>query len=359
MYLGFSLTPFGHHPSAWREGGKPEHLGFDTLLSQVVQAEGAGFDFVLLADRLGQRPTDDLSPVAAPFEPTTLVAALATRVRRIGFLAAAATAQHEPYNLARRFASLDQISRGRAGWVALPTAGDLGRDEEYLRLVRALWDSWEDDAFIYDKAAGRFFEPSKMHVVDHKGEHFAVRGPLNVNRSPQGRPVVSQFLNGETRVLAAHHAELILLQETTPESANEAAADFVRLLETNGRRRENVRILANVVPVIGESSEAAQAASQALRFSEADRAIQSLSAARLVGTPAEVADALAQWLGAGQVDGFTILPPTVATGNLLFSDVMPELRRRGLIEGRSGSTLRERLALSRPSHQAPELERAS
>ncbi|MBW6424216.1 LLM class flavin-dependent oxidoreductase [Rhizobium sp. XQZ8] len=359
MHLGFSLTPFGHHPSAWREGGTPEKLGFDALLSQVEQAEEAGFDFVLLADRLGQRPTDDLSPVATPFEPTTLVAALATRARRIGFLAAAATAQHEPYNLARRFASLDQISRGRTGWVALPTAGDPGRDAEYLGLVRALWDSWEDDAFIYDKAAGRFFEPGKMRVLGHKGEHFAVRGPLNVNRSPQGRPVVAQFLNGEARVLAAHHAELILLQEATPENANEAADDFAHLLEANGRRREDVRILANVVPVIGESSEAAQAASHALRFSEADRAMQPLSAARLVGTPVEIADALAQWLGAGQVDGFTILPPTVAIGNLFFSDVVPELRRRGLIETKSGFTLRDRLGLSRPFYPAAELERVS
>jgi alkanesulfonate monooxygenase SsuD/methylene tetrahydromethanopterin reductase-like flavin-dependent oxidoreductase (luciferase family) len=359
MYLGFSLTPFGHHPAAWREAAAPQHLGFDALQSQVAKAEEAGFDFVLLSDRLGARPLDDLSPIAAPFEPTTLVAALATKARRIGFLAAAATSQHEPYNLARRFASLDQISGGRTGWVALPASGEFERDQEYLGLVNALWDSWEDDAFIYDKAEGRFFEPDKMHVLNHRGEHFTVRGPLNVNRSPQGKPVIAQLLSGESKALAARHAEIVLLQDPTPESANETAADFVRRLEAAGRRRQDVRILANVVPIVAETSEAAQAATNALRFGEADRASQPLSAARLVGTPAEIARSLQQWLGLGQIDGFTILPPTIAIGHLFFTQVVPELRRLGLIKAAAGVTLRDRLGLVRPVHPAAPLERAS
>lgn len=359
MHLGFSLTPFGHHLSAWRNAVRPEHLGFDALLSQVAKAEEVGFDFVLLSDRLGVRPIDDLSPIATPFEPTTLVAAFATKVRRIGLLAAAATSQHEPYNLARRFASLDQISGGRTGWVALPGTGEFARDLEYLGLVSGLWDSFEDDAFIYDKAEGRFFEPHKMHVLNHRGEHFTVRGPLNVNRSPQGKPVIAQFMSGESKALAAHSAEVVLLQDRTPESANETAADFVRLLEAAGRRRQDVRILANIVPIIAETSEAAQAASDALRFGEADRASQPLSASRLVGTPAEIADALQGWLGLGQVDGFTILPPTVAIGHLFFTEVVPELRRIGLINAMAGGTLRDRLGLARPAHPAAMLEHAS
>ncbi|WP_337269501.1 LLM class flavin-dependent oxidoreductase [Oryzifoliimicrobium ureilyticus] len=359
MHLGLSLTPFGHDPSAWREGGTMEQLGFDALLSHVEQAEEAGVDFVLLSDRLGQRPTANLSPIAIPFEPTTLVAALSTRVRWIGFVAAASTAQHEPYNLARRFASLDHISRGRTGWLAVPSTDDLACSAEYLGLVRDLWDSWEDNAFVYDKAAARFFEPSKMHVLGHKGKHFSVRGPLNVNRSPQGRPVSAQFLSEKDTVLAAHHAELLLLQDAVPESANKAAADFVRLLEAAGRQRQDVCILANVVPVIAESSDAAQTASHALDFGQADRAIQPLSAARLVGTSDEIADALAQWFEAGQVDGFTILPPTVAIGQLFFSDVMPQLQRRGLIKEKRGFTLRDRLSLSHPAHPAAEKEHAS
>ncbi|MBB3660613.1 alkanesulfonate monooxygenase SsuD/methylene tetrahydromethanopterin reductase-like flavin-dependent oxidoreductase (luciferase family) [Rhizobium sp. BK650] len=357
MHLGFSLTPFGHHPAAWRNGAL-EQLGFDALLSQAVKAEEAGFDFVLLSDRLSARPVDDLSPVATPFEPTTLVAALATRARRIGFLAAAATNQHEPYNLARRFASLDQISGGRTGWVALPAPREFERDQEYLNLVSGLWDSWQDDAFIYDKAEGRFFEPAKMHVLNHRGEHFAVRGPLNVNRSPQGKPIIAQLLAGDNQALAAQSAEVVLLQDRTPESANETVADFVRLLQQAGRRRQDVRILANVVPVVAETSEAAQAASDALRFGEADRMSQPLSASRLVGTPAEIADSLRRWLGSGHVDGFTILPATVAIVDLFLTKVVPELRHFGLITANAGRTLRDRLGLARPAHPSAPSEHA-
>ncbi|MBY2915118.1 LLM class flavin-dependent oxidoreductase [Rhizobium leguminosarum] len=359
MHLGFSLTPFGHHPAAWRNAGTPGHLGFDSLLSQIAKAEEAGFDFVLLPDRLGARPVDDLSPIATPFEPTTLVAALATKARRIGFLAAAATSQHEPYNLARRFASLDQISGGRTGWVALPASGDFERDQEYLRLVGALWDSWEDDAFIYDKQQGRFFEPSKMHVLNHRGKHFTVRGPLNVNRSPQGKPVIAQFLSGGSKTLAAHSAEIVLLQDRTLESANDTAADFVRVLEATGRQRRDVRILANIVPIIAETSEAAHAASDALRFGEAERASQPLSASRLVGTPAEIADTLQRWFETGNLDGFTILPPTLGTADLFLAEVAPELQRRSLTgKIKAGSTLREYLGLPRPAHPNA-VERAS
>ncbi|MBY3000662.1 LLM class flavin-dependent oxidoreductase [Rhizobium leguminosarum] len=359
MHLGFSLTPFGHHPAAWRNAGTPGHLGFDSLLCQIAKAEEAGFDFVLLSDRLGARPVDDLSPIATPFEPTTLVAALATKARRIGFLAAAATSQHEPYNLARRFASLDQISGGRTGWVALPASGDFERDQEYLRLVGALWDSWEDDAFIYDKQQGRFFEPSKMHVLNHRGKHFTVRGPLNVNRSPQGKPVIAQFLSGGSKTLAAHSAEIVLLQDRTLESANDTAADFVRVLEATGRQRQDVRILANIVPIIAETSEAAHAASDALRFGEAERASQPLSASRLVGTPAEIADTLQRWFETGNLDGFTILLPTLGTADLFLAEVAPELQRRSLTgKIKAGSTLREYLGLPRPAHPNA-VERAS
>jgi alkanesulfonate monooxygenase SsuD/methylene tetrahydromethanopterin reductase-like flavin-dependent oxidoreductase (luciferase family) len=359
MHLGFSLTPFGHHPAAWRNAGTPGHLGFDSLLSQIAKAEEAGFDFVLLSDRLGARPIEDLSPIATPFEPTTLVAALATKARRIGFLAAAATSQHEPYNLARRFASLDQISGGRTGWVALPASGYFERDEEYLWLVGALWDSWEDDAFIYDKQQGRFFEPSKMHVLNHRGKHFTVRGPLNVNRSPQGKPVIAQFLSGGSKTLAAHSAEIVLLQDRTLESANDTAADFVRVLEATGRQRQDVRILANIVPIIPETSEAAHAASDALRFGEAERASQPLSASRLVGTPAEIADTLQRWFETGNLDGFTILLPTLGTADLFLAEVAPELQRRSLTcKIKAGSTLREYLGLPRPAHPNS-VERAS
>jgi alkanesulfonate monooxygenase SsuD/methylene tetrahydromethanopterin reductase-like flavin-dependent oxidoreductase (luciferase family) len=358
MRLGYSLTPFGHQASAWRDGATVENLGFDALLSQVASAENAGFDFVLLSDRLGARPLDDLSPVATPFEPTTLVAALATRTARIGFLAAASTRQHEPYNLARRFASLDSISKGRSGWLALAAPGEFPRDREYLSLVSALWDSWEDDAFVYDKTEGRFFQPDKMHVLGHRGEYFAVRGPLNVNRSPQGKPVVAQMLGNENGVLAAYAADLVLLQSGSPAGAAEAVGDFNRTLEAVGRSRKQVRLLANVIPFVAATREKAQALHDRLQASATADVGSSLGAI-LIGTPDEMADALHTWFKASGLDGFTILPPSLAAAETFVNDVAPRLRRPDPVEAKPAGTLRDRLGLNRPPHPATRLEHAS
>jgi alkanesulfonate monooxygenase SsuD/methylene tetrahydromethanopterin reductase-like flavin-dependent oxidoreductase (luciferase family) len=353
------LTPFGHHPSAWRQSRALEKLGFDALLSQVLGAEESGVDFVLLSDRLGIRPLDDLSPVATPFEPTTLVAALATKARRIGFLVAATTRQHEPYNLARRLASLDIISDGRTGWLAIGGANDSERDEEYLGLVSALWDSWEDDAFVYDKMRGRFFWPEKMHVLNHKGKNFSVRGPLNVNRSPQGKPVLAEILGEENGVLNALTVEVALLHADTLKGAIDIAHKFVRTAEAVGRKRGDIRILTNVMPVVAENSKDAFRINEALQPSDEDRLHQPLLAARLIGTPLEVADAMEQWLKDNPLDGFTILPPTLEIAECFLSTVVPELRRRGLIKSKSSATFREQLNLARPVHPAADLERAS
>lgn len=358
MHLGFSLTPFGHHPSAWRETPQVEQLGFDALLSQVAQADAAGLDFVLLSDRLGARPIDTLSPVATPIEPTLLVAALATKASRIGFLAAAATGQHEPYNLARRFASLDQISNGRCGWIVLPTAGQFARDREYVELVNGLWDSWEDDAFVYDKAQGRFFAPEKMHVLHHRGEHFSVRGPLNVNRSAQGRPVIAQILAAETRVLAAHAAEVVFLQENSHASTAEALGEFLRTLEAVNRPRSDLRLLANVLPFVADTHAEAQALHDRMLDESGVRA-ESLPGISLIGSPAEISEALETSFRTSGLDGFTILPPTLAAANVFFTAVIPEMRQKGLINETAGATLRDHLALSRPSHPATRQEHAS
>jgi len=352
MLLGFSLTPFGHHPSAWREGGGIEGLSFAALLSQLKKAEDAGFDFALLPDLHGARPRDALSSTATPFEPTTLVAALAARLQRIGLLAAAATFQHEPYNLARRFASLDQISQGRSGWLAIPSTGQSAREREYVDLVRALWDSFEDDAFIYDKQNARFFEPGKMHVLNHRGEHFSVRGPLNVNRSPQGRPVIAQLLTAENYALAAELGEVVLLQEASAQRTVEAVRQFEAALKAAGRSRGDVRLLSNVVPFAAATREMAQAQYDSL---------QSDVPAGLVpiGSFNEVADTLQTWQTAAKIDGFAILPPTLSAAEAFVADVVPELRKRRLLEPKPGKTLRSHLGLARPSHPATKEERAS
>jgi len=355
MLLGFSLSPFGHHPAAWREGASLEELSFEGLLSRLRRAEDAGFDFALLGDLLGMRPQDALSSTATPFEPTTLVAALATRLHRIGLLAAAATFQHEPYNLARRFASLDQISQGRGGWLAIPSVGEPAREREYIELVSGLWDSFEDDAFIYDKANARFFEPGKMHVLDHRGEYFSVRGPLNVNRSPQGRPVIALLLTKENYDLAAEFGDVILLSETSEERTVEVVREFETSLKTVGRRRDDVRLLSNVVPFVAATRDMAQVQHDSLQ--SMDRA--ELPGLVSIGNPTEVAHTIERWRVATEIDGFTILPPTLSAAEAFKADVVSELRRRGLLKPRSGETLRLNLGLKHPPHPAAKEQRIS
>jgi len=349
MHIGISITPFGHHPAAWREKSE-DAIHFNALAAQVKNAEEGGFDFAFFADRLGQRPFNDLSPQAVPFEPTTLVAALATVVRQIGLIATAATSQHEPYNLARRFASLDAISKGRAGWNVVISPEATARDQEYLDVVSGLWDSWEDDAFVYDKASGRFFLPEKMHLLDHKGEHFTVRGPLNVNRSPQGKPVVSHVLTPHTVEIAARSAELIFVVASSFGEAEAIIADFTQRLESHRCKRSDVRILANVIPYIGATT--AEAQKLKARLDELSSSGEKPAGLEVIGTPVEIADALEEW--SGVVDGFTILPPIAPEGIDAFTDhVIPELRKRGLFRNSyQGSTLREQLGIQRPHHPA-------
>ncbi len=352
MILGYSLTPFGHHPDAWQDARDGRHLGFEELLAQVLAADSAGFAFVLLADRMGLRPLDDLSATAVPFEPTLLASSLATKATRIGFIAAASTLQHEPYNLARRFASLDLIGKGRSGWLALTSSGDQDRESEYLDLVTALWDSFEDGAFLYDKAVGRFFDPEKMHVAHHTGTHFSVRGPLNVNRSPQGRPVIAQMLNEGDNALALRSGELLLVQASTMEQVIGIAQEAAKALKATGRASADARLVANIVPVVGASLQAAEEASEALRFSTQHSTAQPLRALRIVGTARMIADQLQDLADAAHLDGFTILSPTLAMGTRFLDGVVPELKRRGLIGGKTGHTLRDRLGLTHPKHPA-------
>jgi alkanesulfonate monooxygenase SsuD/methylene tetrahydromethanopterin reductase-like flavin-dependent oxidoreductase (luciferase family) len=349
MHIGVSITPFGHHPGAWREKTE-DAIHFNALAAQVKKAEEGGLDFAFFADQLGERPLNDLSPQAVPFEPTTLVAALATLVRKIGLIAAAATSQHEPYNLARRFASLDVISKGRAGWNIVVSPEAAARDQEYIDVISGLWDSWEDDAFVYDKASGRFFLPEKMHVLDHRGEYFSVRGPLNVNRSPQGKPVVSHVLSADTLEIAARSAELVFINPSTVDEARTLVQDLARRLQRYGRPRSDVRVLANIIPFIGTTKADAKQLHEkldALRF-DGEKPLGLETA----GAPAEIADVLEEW--SRIVDGFTVLPPLVPESTDAFVDhVMPELRRRGLFRNTyEGSTLREHLGLPRPEHPA-------
>ena len=349
MHLGLSISPFGHHPQAWR-GKTVEAPSVGRLAGQVLAAQAAGLDFVLFEDRLGQRPDAGISPLAVPFEPTTLAAALATLAGDIGFVATAATTQHEPYNLARRFASLDTISHGRTGWNLVVSGRTDGWDDEYAQVVTGLWDSWDDDAFVYDKAGGRFFVADRMHVLQHQGPHFSVRGPLNVNRSPQGRPVISHVLTPETFDIAARFADVIVIGPSTPEAASTLVADLRRRLADARRDLSQVKILAVVTPwVDGQADFARLGELSGTTTAEPDEGLMT------VGSPTEIADVLQHWFASTGVDGFVVRPPITPEVTDRFIDrVLPLLRQKNLFrDGYTGRTLRDHLGLTRPDLNSP------
>src|SRR4051794_10155325 len=227
MHLGAFFNPTGHHVASWRHPRAQADAGinFKHYVEITQTAERAKFDLVFLADNNCVRDAnmEALSRSAqyiANFEPITLLSALSTQTSHIGLVATASTSYNEPYHVARKFASLDHLSNGRAGW-NLVTSGmateayNFNRDAhyehgerydrayEFARVVTGLWDSWDDDAFLRDKDSGRFFVPEKLHRLDHRGEHFSVRGPLNVPRSPQGRPVIVQAGGSEDMIAVA------------------------------------------------------------------------------------------------------------------------------------------------------------
>jgi alkanesulfonate monooxygenase SsuD/methylene tetrahydromethanopterin reductase-like flavin-dependent oxidoreductase (luciferase family) len=351
MQIGVSLSPFGHHPAAWRENdGTRRALDVGHFARQAQKAQDGALDFVFLADAQARRPQTELSPQTVPFEPTTLVAALATLARRIGFVATAASGQHELYNLARRFASLDLISQGRVGWNLVASGHSAPWNEEYVSVVRALWDSWDDDAFVFDKTAGRFFMPQGMHVLDHRGEHFTVRGPLNVNPSPQGKPIIAQALTVETLAMAAHSADVMFVTGPSHEEGSALVAEARRLLDMHGRKRSDIRALANIVPWIGTTRAQALDSFEELNALSLPGAAETPQGRDVIGTAADIADALQESFERGEFDGFTILPPVAPSGLDAFVDlVVPELRRRGLFRARyEGTTLRDHLTLDRP-----------
>lgn len=298
--------------------GQP--LAFSDLAGFAKEAEAAGVDMIFL---------DDSAPDGAgssPFEATTLLAALAMVTSRIGLVAAASTVTHQPYNLARRFASLDIISHGRAGWHATMAqapreAANLSRPEgfsddvfhrrteEYVGIVRGLWQGWDADALLFDKSGGRFHDPEKMHLLDHKGEFFSVRGPLNVARSPQDRPVlVMSGVSERAFDLAARSADVVLLDEA--EDAKTRHDDLKRRVAARGRKPDVVKTLLNV------------------------------------SGPDLDPDRLEELFRAKSCDGFNITMSISALDGFV-DRVLPKLRRRGLVrEGYRETTLRGHLGLA-------------
>jgi FMN-dependent oxidoreductase (nitrilotriacetate monooxygenase family) len=261
----------GHHEAAWRLPGSSPLANLDVeYYERIAQlAESVMFDSVFLADHVSldgpaRRPSGRIDPL-------TLLTAVARATTRIGLIATASTSYNEPFNLARRFASLDLISGGRAAWNIVTTPGDASarnfgltaqpshleryqRAEEFVAVAKKLWDSWEDDAVLADPAAGVWADESKIHAIDHRGRFFSVRGPLNLPRSPQGYPVLVQAGSSEHgKDFAARHAEAVFTAQHTLADAQAFYADLKRRVRLAGRDPDGVKILPGIVPVIGST----------------------------------------------------------------------------------------------------------
>ncbi|EPM51323.1 LLM class flavin-dependent oxidoreductase [Pseudomonas syringae] len=433
MKLGAFLMATGHHVAAWRHPDVPADAGLDFKhyrhLAHV--AEAAKFDTLFVADSVAAATGDIASRMARSdhFEPLTLLSALSAVTDHIGLIATATTTYNEPYHVARKFASLDHLSGGRAGWNlvtsdAAAEAQNFGRAEhvghaerysrarEFHQVVTGLWDSWTDDAFTRNKASGQYYDPAKVHVLDHVGEHFSVKGPLNVARSPQGQPVVVQAGSSEVgRDLAAQTAEVVFTAQTSLASAQAFYADIKGRLSAYGRDADSLKVMPGVFIVVAETealakqkfesfqdliepqvgvallgrmlgnfdlsgypldgplpelplTDSGQRSRQKLLTELADQEHLTLAQLgrriaggrghySLIGTPAQIADELQTWFEHGAADGFNVLVPHLPGG---LEDVaqllVPELQRRGLFRTEyEGTTLRENLGLQRPAYR--------
>ena len=432
LRLGAFMRPVSLHTGAWRyPGAYPDaNFNFAHLKRFAQTLERGRFDAFFMADHLAvlNMPVDALkrSHTVTSFEPLTLLSALAAVTEHLGLIGTGSTTFEEPYHLARRFASLDHISGGRAGWNLVTTSNpdaalNFGLDEhvehgeryhrgrEFFDVVTGLWDSWSDDAFVRNVESGIFVDPEKMHVLDHKGEHLSVRGPLNIARPVQGWPVVVQAGSSEAgRQLAAETADAVFTMQRTLADGQRFYADVKGRMEAVGRHRDHLKILPGAFVVVGDTLEEAREKRALLdSFVHYDSGIASLSIAlghdvssfdpdgplpeipetnaskstrqrmldmaqegnltirqlaqrvggfsgfQLVGTPETIADEMQAWLVGEACDGFNVMFPYLPGGLDDFVDkVVPELQRRGIFRREyEGATLRENLGLPRPENR--------
>ncbi|AMS45320.1 LLM class flavin-dependent oxidoreductase [Aminobacter aminovorans] len=441
MNLGFLFQISGVHYGGWRHPtAQPDRATDINYYADVVRtAERGKLDFCFLADSIAayegsadkQDRSKDALMSAEPkrlLEPFTLLAALSMVTEHIGLVTTATTTYNEPYTIARLFASLDHISNGRAGWNVVTSANlaeahNFGRDEhvghadrydradEFIDVVFKLWDSIEDNAYIRDKAGARYALSEKIHFINHVGNHFKVRGPLNVPRPPQGHPVIVQAGSSHPgKELAARTAEVVFTAQQTLADGKAFYSDVKGRMAKYGRPTDSLKILPGVVVYVAETETEAKAkydavsslvppdfglfmlsdllgeidltqfdldgplpedlpepkGSQSRRDVVVDLArrenltirqlYQRISGASghrsLWGTPAQIADQFESWVSEGAADGFNILPPYLPESMMDFVDlVIPELQRRRLFRTEyEGSSLRDRLGLAHPKN---------
>jgi len=423
MHLGVFVLGTGNHIAGWRWPGAFDSFQSLPVVQEIARITERGrFDLLFLGDGLAADPTHHPS-FTTRLEPITMLAALAATTTHVGLGATASTTYNEPFTVARAFASLDHLSAGRAAWNAVTSsspdaAGNFGRQhpphgqrymvaEEFVDVVRGLWDCWEDGAIVIDRATGQYIDPAKVHTLDHKGEFFEVRGPLNIGRCPQGRPVILQAGASDPGLaLAARTADVVFAVAQDLEEAKAAYAKLKALLPRFGRDPSALSVLPGIMPVLGGTQAEAKRKLDTLQgFVTPTNAIKMLStrlgqdmsrfpldapvpdlplpdtshgfartmlakarrenmtlrdlydltaAARghwvLCGTPETVADTLEQWFTEHAADGFNILPAYFPDAFTDFVEqVVPILQARGLFRrDYAGTTLREHLGLDRP-----------
>ncbi len=282
LRLGAFMRPVSIHTAAWRyPGGTPDaNFNLRSIIGFAKKLEQGKFDAFFMADHLAvlNMPIEALkrSATVTSFDPLTLLPALAMVTEHLGLIATASTTFEPPYTIARRFASLDHISGGRAAWNLVTTSNPdaalnfgieekIGHGQRYRRarefvdVVTGLWDSFADDAFIRDVNSGVYFDPEKMHILGHKGDYLSVRGPLNIARSPQGWPVIVQAGASEAgRQLAAETAEVIFAAQSTLDAGQKFYADIKARMIKLGRNPDHLKVLPGAFVVVGETAEEAQ-----------------------------------------------------------------------------------------------------
>ncbi len=274
LHLNLFMTPSGYHGGSWRlsDSGVEEIFTLEYLARITQQMERAKLDAVFIADfvTIGTNAEWARAPRTGVHEPLMSMAALAGVTSRIGLIASASTSFSEPYNVARQFAALDHLSNGRAAWnIVTSYAGEENfahsqrlpsheerykRATEYVRVVTALWDSWEDSAVVNDRSGGSWALPERLHAIDFQGEYFTVKGPLNIARPPQGWPVLVQAgASADGKAFAAAHAEVVFTVQSTLEGARRWYREVKQLARANGRDPAGVKILPGLLPIIGET----------------------------------------------------------------------------------------------------------
>jgi len=427
LHLGLNLVYGGTHPAAWRAAYADPRASYTAgyWVDAVKLAEKAKFDFAFHGDLLTTLPPEAGPPMVG-MDPAILLATLANVTSHIGFVSTASTTFDQPFHIARRFSTFDHLSGGRAGWNIVTTYDEnaaknfsalahppkserYARADEFVEVVKALWDSWRDDAILADKESGIFADPARVQAINHRGPYYVVDGPLNVPRSPQGRPVLVQAGGSAGGIaLAAKHAEIVFCALSSLDHAREFATTLKGQAAAQGRPDDAIRIMPGFGFTIGGTEQEARRRYEELEAFLGGARIHWLayiigadpsdlahdrplpeallagqggppltegmqkmvfalgregltvgeilervgtSHRQVVGTPEQIADEMERWFLSGAIDGFNVMADELLTGLAAFAgEVVPLLQRRGVFRtDYQGPTLRDQLGLPRPA----------